>query len=103
MSRPYSTPEQRKVATCDHKFVDSNKCAKCGWEPPRRNVTQAWLDQALADAEARGRASRDADVAGLQNALKVSGECIATLEAELARQRAEVLRLEAALELEGCR
>lgn len=25
--------------TCDHKFVDSTCCLKCGWTPPARNST----------------------------------------------------------------
>jgi hypothetical protein len=23
--------------TCDHKFIDSKRCLKCGWEPPARS------------------------------------------------------------------
>jgi hypothetical protein len=22
-----------KIATCNHKFIDSNHCLKCGWRP----------------------------------------------------------------------
>jgi hypothetical protein len=40
MSRPYSSPEHRKIASCDHKFVDSNRCGKCGWAPSERTVTR---------------------------------------------------------------
>ena len=32
---------------CDHKFIDSNHCLKCGWRPP--SVTDASV-QELADA-----------------------------------------------------
>jgi hypothetical protein len=24
------------MADCDHKFVGSNRCLKCGWEPPKQ-------------------------------------------------------------------
>lgn len=27
-----------KTTPCDHKFVDSSKCLKCGWEPPADRV-----------------------------------------------------------------
>ena len=26
-----------KQASCDHKFVDSKSCLKCGWTPPPRS------------------------------------------------------------------
>ena len=25
---------EAEQAACDHKFVDSNSCLKCGWMPP---------------------------------------------------------------------
>jgi hypothetical protein len=28
---------------CDHKFVDSNHCLKCGWRPPARAVVERGL------------------------------------------------------------
>jgi hypothetical protein len=27
------------METCDHKFVDSHHCLKCGWTPPPRCPT----------------------------------------------------------------
>lgn len=24
---------KKEMATCSHKFVDSTRCLKCGWEP----------------------------------------------------------------------
>lgn len=29
----YDTPEQSR---CSHKFIDSTRCLKCGWEAPRK-------------------------------------------------------------------
>ena len=30
--------------TCDHKFVDSERCLKCGWEPAPRHVLVNYCD-----------------------------------------------------------
>ncbi len=27
------TPTPDRTPDCDHKFVDSNRCLKCGWTP----------------------------------------------------------------------
>lgn len=27
--------EDASTAKCDHKFIDSNRCLKCGWSPER--------------------------------------------------------------------
>lgn len=27
-----------EIVKCDHKFVDSDKCLKCGWKPPQQGT-----------------------------------------------------------------
>lgn len=34
-------------AECDHKFVDSTVCLKCGWKPPARVFVVLWRGQAV--------------------------------------------------------
>ncbi len=33
--------------TCDHKFVDSNRCLRCGWEAQKRSVPIETAEQRL--------------------------------------------------------
>lgn len=43
------------LVKCDHKFVDSKVCLKCGWRPPRREEDQE--DDSLEEAQAQAAAA----------------------------------------------
>jgi hypothetical protein len=34
----FSKPKPSEQNGCDHKFVDSKRCMKCGWTPPARSA-----------------------------------------------------------------
>ena len=34
MSRSEELTVEQEQAACDHKFIDSTRCLKCGWIPP---------------------------------------------------------------------
>ncbi len=37
--------------TCDHKFIDSKCCLKCGWAPDERNAMPKAMTDELSDCE----------------------------------------------------
>jgi hypothetical protein len=51
---PYANPPAvaAKSKQCDHKFIDSRSCVKCGWMPPDYNprAIEALTDEELEDA-----------------------------------------------------
>jgi DnaJ-class molecular chaperone len=56
MTREVSRPQR-----CDHKFVDSNVCLKCGWAPP----SAAPLDlEAIPCEDCEGRGWAEIETGG---------------------------------------
>lgn len=56
------------MSACDHKFVDSTRCLKCGWEPPPKQEAQPSQPLVAALAQ-RERSYRDA-LEQLENAVE---------------------------------
>lgn len=40
------------IVHCDHKFIDSSMCLKCGWFPPVRDLVRADTAPAISRDEA---------------------------------------------------
>lgn len=72
--------QDRLAPRCDHKFVDSGACLKCGWTPPPAQNFIASLQQELANLRQIATAS-DAEIGRLKAEL-------AAVDAALARRPA---------------
>jgi len=62
----------RNVAQCDHKFIDSNHCLRCGWIPPKDYYKrlEALLDKPISGGTEAGQRTAPASTEERLNKLE---------------------------------